>query len=295
MCILPSSPGRFGLDVPSFTMSARQSGGVIDGMHAQDPRHNVAKLYSHLDSAVRYLEFGNARATHEHVRAAWETFEASELDLPWTAVQRDDRMDKAGPARCAGTQVRGCLAKMAVGDAGGARLKAGKSLKHPEPTMLGTIDYLDMISRYIKMVFSKHASFEERIEHAAYVVGLLRRWRKFLKHGTHSHSGVEVNFLPRQTYEHVLLSCFSVVLKILAHATRGSKYVLALWLTGSNACEDAFSALGGFGRVLVMVRNFTFGGALEREPRPPGRLGGVQGHRRGPAPLRQAPRSQAGC
>ena len=263
MCKLPTDAGRFGLNEPGFNMSARQCDGVIDGMHAQDPRHNVGKLYSHLDSSVRYLEFGNARATHEHVRTAWETFEASELGLPLTAVQRDDRMDKAGPAQCAGTRVRTCLGKMAAGDAGGAHLKPGKVLKHPEPTMHGTIDYLDMISRYIKMVFSKHASFEQRIEHAAYVVGLLRRWRQFLKHGKHSHAGVGVNFLPRQTYEHVLLSCFSVVLKILAHAERGSKYALALWLTGSNACEDAFSALGGFGRVLVMVRNFTFGGALE--------------------------------
>jgi hypothetical protein len=263
MCMLPTSPGRFGLDEPSFTMSARKNGGVIGGMHAQDPRHNVAKLYGHLDSSVRYLEFGNARATHEHVRAAWELFESSELGLSWTVVQRDDRMDKAGPSQCAGTCVRSCLAKMVAGDAGGARLKPGKTLTRPEPTIQGTIDYLDMISRYIKMVFSKHASFEERIEHAAYVVNLLRRWRKFLEKGKHSHQGVSVNFLPRQTYEHVLLSCFSVVLKILAHAERGSEYELAIWLTGSNACEDAFSALGGFGRVLVMVRNFTFGGALE--------------------------------
>ena len=263
MCMLPTSPGRFGLDVPGFTMSAKRIGDMIVCMHAQDPRHNVAKLYSHLDSSTRYLEFGNARATHEHVRTAWEIFAASELHLPWTAVQRDDRMDKAGPARCAGRQVRDCLSKLAAGDAGGAQLKPGKALKHPEPTMHGTIDYLDLVSRYIKMVFSKHASFEERIELAGYVVNLLRRWRQFLKHGRHAHAGVGVNFLPRQTYEHVLLSCFSVVLKILAHAERGSEYQLALWLTGSNACEDAFSALGGFGRVLAMVRNFTFGGALE--------------------------------
>ena len=61
-----------------------------------------------------------------------------------------------------------------------------------------------------------------------------------------------------------LLSCLSVVLKILAHAERKSEYLLALWLTGSNACEDAFSQLGGFGRLLAMVRDFSFGGALER-------------------------------
>ena len=264
MCILPSLPNRFGLSEPSFTMSGRRDAVTkkLDKMHAMDGRHNVGKMYTHTDSSVRYLEFGNARVTHEHVRAAWEIFEASELDLPWTVVQRQDRMDKSGPARCAGQKVRHCLSLLVAGNAGTARLKPGQSITRPEPTMQGTIDYLDMMSRYIRMIFSKTASFEERVEHAAYVVGLLRRWRQFVKHGKHVLS-VKENFLPRQTYQHVLLSCFSIVLKIIAHAERGSQYTLALWLSGSNACEDAFSALGGFGRLIVMVRNFTFGGALE--------------------------------
>ena len=83
MCVLPSAAGRLGLDVPGFTMSARHDvvTGKIDRMHAQDPRHNLGKLYAHLDSAVRYLEFGNARATHEHVRAAFETFDVCELGM----------------------------------------------------------------------------------------------------------------------------------------------------------------------------------------------------------------------
>ena len=153
MCVLPSAPGRLGLDAPGFTMSARRDAatGKIDSMHAQDPRHNLGKLYAHLDSAVRYLEFGNARATHEHVRAAFETFDVSELGLSWSAVQRDDRMDKAGPACCAGRRVRRCLAKLVAGHAGDAKLKPGMSITRPEPTMQGTIDYLDMCSRYLKV------------------------------------------------------------------------------------------------------------------------------------------------
>ena len=115
----------------------------------------------------------------------------------------------------------------------------------------------------LQAIFSRTASFEARVEHCGYVVGLLRRWRQFIKHGKHVLC-VKENFLPRQTYEHVLLSCFSVVLKIVAHAVRKSEYSLALWLTGSNACEDAFSQLGGFGRVLAMVRDFSFDDALER-------------------------------
>ena len=72
------------------------------------------------------------------------------------------------------------------------------------------------------------------------------------------------NFLPVQTYRHLVLSCFSAALKIAAHAERGSSYELDLSRSGSNECENVFSGLGGFGKILSNVRNYTFLQALER-------------------------------
>ena len=59
MSRLPSEPGRFGLHEAKalgFTMSCLLlKSGAIAECHAQDPRHNWAKLWAHTDSAVRRL------------------------------------------------------------------------------------------------------------------------------------------------------------------------------------------------------------------------------------------------
>ena len=257
---LPALPGRFGLDAPSFTMSARIDGdGAITGIHAQDPRHNLGKLYSHFDSTARQLHPGAAViATHEDVRTVFETFNPDEHGLAWTTINRDDRMNKEAPARACSLKVQGCMQKLIAGHAGDGRLS------QPAPQMAGSLQYVTLVSRYLLIFFGKTLTNEQRIQNAGFVVGFLRRWRAYIRHGSAGHVlTLQENFLPVQTYQHVILSCHSAALKLAAHAARGSSYELHLERSGSNECETAFSGLSGFGKVLVNTRNFTFGQALE--------------------------------
>ena len=257
---LPKLPGRFGLDAPSFTMSARIDGdGAITGIHAQDPRHNLGKLYSHFDSTARQLHPGAAViATHEDVRTVFETFNSNEHGLVWSTINRDDRMNKEAPARACSLKVQGCMQKLIAGRAQDPRLS------QPAPQMAGSLQYVTLISRYLLIFFGKTLTNEQRIQNAGFVVGFLRRWRAYIRHASAAHVlTLQENFLPVQTYQHVILSCHSAALKLAAHAARGSSYELHLERSGSNECETTFSGLSGFGKVLVNTRNFTFGQALE--------------------------------
>jgi hypothetical protein len=253
----PSLPGRFGLDTPSFTMSARVVDGEITEIHSQDPRHNEGKLYSHFDSPTRQLHPGVATiATHEDVRTVFEAFEPGEHGLAWYTINRDDRMNKEAPARACSLKVQVCMEKLISGRA------ADERLSQPAPQMAGSLMYMRLISRYLLIFFGKTLTNEQRIRHAGRVVGTLRRWRAYIRRGRHALNLTD-HFLPVQTYRHVILSCHSAALKLAAHAERGSTYELDLSRSGSNECENAFSGFGGFGKVLSNTRNFTFGQALE--------------------------------
>ena len=156
---------RFGLCTPGFTMSGTiDKDGVVKHVHAQDMLHNLGKLSGHLDSGVRVLHLGPARlATQEHIRNAFDLFEYSELGLSYSHVTRQDPMDKEGAARCCSLKVQSCLLQMAHGFTD----KQGK--KHPpQSSVLGTVEYLRAMSRYMVIFFGRKASLVERVEHAAY-------------------------------------------------------------------------------------------------------------------------------
>ena len=143
MRVAPSEPNRFGLHVPGFTMSARiEADGTITDIHAQDARHNLGKGYTHFDSSVRRLYPGQL-ASHEHVRSVFVTFEYSEHRLARAHVDRDDRMNKEGPARACSLKVQACLRKLIAGPSADARL----TQSHPQ--MKGSLEYLQMLSRYL--------------------------------------------------------------------------------------------------------------------------------------------------
>jgi hypothetical protein len=162
---LPKLPGRFGLDAPSFTMSARIDGdGAITGIHAQDPHHNLGKLYSHFDSTARQLHPGAAViATHEDVRTVFETFNSDEHGLAWSTINRDDRMNKEAPARACSLKVQDCLQKLIAGRAQDPRLS------QPAPQMAGSLQYVTFVSRYLLIFFGKTLTNEQRIQNAGFV------------------------------------------------------------------------------------------------------------------------------
>ena len=260
MAVAPDQPGRFGLldeatgqPVEGFTQSARLEDGVPTDIHAQDYRHNEAKLMSHADNAARVLKFGRDIVTHQDIRRVFDAFAYSEHGLSAAAVDRADTMNKGGPADCCGLKAQACLRRLANGE--------GEGVERPEARVRTTLSYVKMVSRYLIMHMGEKATLIERVKHAAFVIDLLRRARGHV----HNTSGLTLkeNFMPRQTYSHVILDCFNCVLTILAQGKCNAALPVCLGKSGSNCCEEAFSECGGFGRLASRKRNYTINDALE--------------------------------
>ena len=254
MLILPSAPGRFGLIVAGFTHSCKLlSIGAIANCFSQDPRHNWSKLWAHTDSNVRRLQWGAWTATHTVIVTIFEggRFAHSEHGLSAAAAYRSDRMNKRAPAECCSCKVRACMQRLIDGD----------TTHPPEPEVKGTLYYAKLVSYYIVLNMGKKATLYERVKMASYVIHTLRRARG---HVVDSKTlTLKQHFLPKQTYEHVILGCFSATLKIIAHTLpRYAPLPVCLRKSGSNPCEETFAELGGFGRVVAGRRNYTVNGAL---------------------------------
>ena len=105
------------------------------------------------------------------------------------------------------------------------------------------------------------ASLAERVSDGALVVTFLGIWRNYVV--LHPQMNLSTNFITRETYQDLLLSChFSVILI----STFGELYPYLecpLHLTGSECCEVYFSSNGSFVinkhtyTILEMVQNLT--------------------------------------
>ena len=127
--------------------------------------------------------------------------------------------------------------------------------------MLATRAYLRMVSSYVILNAGIKATLTDRVKHAAFVIELLRLSRSYVANS--NGLNLKENFMPRQTYSHVILSCFSCVLKIMAQRRLNPKLPVCQYKSGSNCCEENFSELGGFGRIAGFKRNYTAGDAIE--------------------------------
>jgi hypothetical protein len=70
MSELPAGQSKYILDVEGFTLFGRWNGvdfATVTGIHMQDFRHNLAKLYSHGDRSTCTLHFFDFVASHQHV------------------------------------------------------------------------------------------------------------------------------------------------------------------------------------------------------------------------------------
>ena len=137
----------------------------------------------------------------------------------------------------------------------------------PEP-FKGTHAYFSMQSTYLVIFFSRKLSNLERVRNAAFVVGIVRRWRCFVKRNKELTLKLifffKLNFVASQTYSHVLASCQVAVLQIKAVAHLNPHLATCLERTGSNYCEKAFSGLGGYGQIHSNHRDFNESDAVER-------------------------------
>ena len=252
---LPTAQGRFGLVVASFRLSARRLPcGAITDCHSQDPLHNLSKLMCNIDLASRRVQWGRFTATHSFIRRVAEGAEAfsfEEHQLGAAEINRVDRQHKRSAANLCSRSVQVCMEKLIDGDA----------KRRPQEQMRGTLSFIKMVSRYLRLFLGTKDSLYERVKHAGFITGLLRRARQYVHH--RADCTLKEHFLPRQTYTHVLLSVHSAVLIILAQGERSPEQPVCLRKSGTQCCERKFAELGPFGVRACNVRNFTVADALE--------------------------------
>jgi hypothetical protein len=87
---------------------------------------------------------------------------------------------------------------------------------------------LQTMWEYTSIFYSKSFSLERRVEAAGYVVHFLRVWRSWV-HQSATHT-LKENFISREAYQDIVLSCHSAVLIIRYVGWRSKHRKLAMML-----------------------------------------------------------------
>ena len=117
-------------------------------------------------------------------------------------------------------------------------------LGHRHEDISGTDSYLSMCYKYVDIFLSTTAPLLSRIENASYVANFLRIWRSWVV-SSKAHKLSE-SFISRETYIDILISCHFSVLLILLTRDFSPDQPVNFAKSGSDVCEDFFSANGSF-------------------------------------------------
>jgi hypothetical protein len=85
-----------------------------------------------------------------------------------------------------------------------------------------------MCRRYIDIFYSTTLTLQQRCRSASYVCNFLRIWRLSIFKNNDGDYTLEKHFISRQAFLDVTLSCYDVVLKIMAFRDRGHLHPVAL-------------------------------------------------------------------
>ena len=166
----------------------------------------------------------------------------SDVDCP-------DRMNQESAQQLLFAKVRNCLSRINTGEV------------QPQEDVIGSINYLYMTWRYVEIFYSLSASLLEGVISASFVCNFLRIWR-FWVYQT-GDLNLQQNFISRETYQDVLLSCHHVVLFIKASRDFAPHHPVCFQRLGSDVCEEYFSPNGSFVlnkhnyTIMDMFRNLT--------------------------------------
>ena len=213
----------------------------VECIHHQDPIHVAKRLKNNFDAVNRQLTFGNGAvatmAGLDALRVWGDETGGVDHGLAVKNTQQKDRQNWPSAQAILSRKVRHALwqHQSAVG---------GQE---------GLILYLDMAWRYTHIYFSRVITFEERIEHACYIIHFLRLWRAwiFLQEGC----TVKDNFLTRETFVDTVMSCHSAILTILYYAIYLPDTPLHMDRIGTDSVEKYFSALGSW---VVNKRDYNY-------------------------------------
>ena len=123
--------------------------------------------------------------------------------------------------------------------------------------MQGTRAYLEIVADYIDIFLSSYLNFTERVVLVAKVTFFLKLWRLWIHQ--HPSYSLKQNFISKEAYTDIQLSCHFVVLLIKMFRDFYPSLKCPLHLTGTYAAEIYFSKIGG---MIGQERAFDFGDLL---------------------------------
>ena len=112
------------------------------------------------------------------------------------------------------------------------------------PTFEPMHRYLTLCRRYILLFQSCVVPWTTRISYAAYVVTYLRLWRLWIMN-TNGYT-LKDNFITRECFTDVKLSCHAFVLVLLTYDKLNIAKPPDMRRMGTDCCEDLFSSLGSW-------------------------------------------------
>jgi hypothetical protein len=227
---------RYGIDHDNFVLSGVLSDDnetqYVENLADQDFIHNGKKLINHLRHASRVLSIGGNLCHMNHLQLVKDNVNSLHHGLQQDDIDRSDRMNWESAQRVLFPRVREYLQRIQVGET------------EPQENVQGTIAYLHMVWRYIEIYYSLTASLLDRITSASFVANFLKIWRLWVYRTGDLLLGN--NFVSRETFQDVSLSCHHVVLLIKASRDFAPNHDVCFERTGTDVCEEYFSANGSF-------------------------------------------------
>src|SRR5450759_4435948 len=209
------------------------------GLHDQDYIHNDKKLVNPLDSVTRTLQMGTGVAELGHLVTISTLYDIKDHKLNAEDTKRTDRQNWASAQRLSSRKVTSTLKK--------CRLRQDARVE----LTLGTEMYLTICGDYIDIFLNTTLTLRGRVVLCGKVSFFFRLWQLWCFHGNHKVGGNTQpisfgrNCVPIQTFLDIQMSVHFVVLLIIQFRDNFSHLPVPLRLTGSDACEQFFSKVGG--------------------------------------------------
>ena len=240
--------------------------GDVIALCAQDSFHCSKKLEAPMAVSTRDFCMGKHLARWYHIALVGDPdlFDPAEHGMRQEDAKRKDPMSVATVQKTASKKVRACLRRLQ----NGIPSKRDPS-KIVQEDVVGTEVWLEVVSMFLRVFFSKKDSLGTRIKLCAAVVSFCRLKRHWIANDRSYTLGR--NSESRQAFQHAVMQLESAALKIQRRCERNKKardegrplIPVCLSKSGSDPCESTFSKLGGYGAVQLNRRNFNADDVVE--------------------------------
>ena len=207
---------------------------LLKDLYDQDCIHNDKKILNPLDHPTRILQLGRYSAHMNHLSLVMATFAPCTHGLHADDLARKDRQKWEVVQPLKFLSVQTSLLDIANANNGVTK----------DVSVYGTLAFLYVAWHYTEIFFSLHASLRERIKYAAFALIFFSLWRNWIL--ISDAFSLKQNFLTRECFQDVLLSCHFVVILVSYFRDEHPDLECPLDLTGSDCCERYFSKNGSF-------------------------------------------------